>query len=92
MSFDEYLRAIGFSALADIVLHSSPDNPMSDVLHSQCLTHFVRFVAIGGMPQVVATFAQNGSLQDCQQVLDDLILTFVDDFAKYKARVYKASR
>jgi predicted AAA+ superfamily ATPase len=87
LSFDEYLRAIGFNALSNRINISSPHKPLSDVLHHQCLTHLIKYIVLGGMPQVVATLAQGGSLQDCQQVLDDLILTFDDDFAKYKARV-----
>ena len=87
LSFDEYLRAMGFSALADVVKKSSPEQPLSDALHHQCLNHLTQYIVIGGMPEVVATYAKGGSLQDCQQVLDDLMLTFDDDFAKYKTRV-----
>jgi predicted AAA+ superfamily ATPase len=42
---------------------------------------------IGGMPKVVATYSSNGSLLQCQQVLDDLTLSLYDDFSKYKERV-----
>ena len=87
LSFDEYLRAMGHSALADAIKKSSPEQPISDALHHQCLNHLVRHIIIGGMPEVVATYAKGGSLQDCRQVLDDLMLTFDDDFAKYKTRV-----
>ena len=87
LSFDEYLRAMGFAALADTVKQASPEREISAALHHQCLTHLVRYIVIGGMPEVAATHARGGSLQECQQVLDDLILTFDDDFAKYKARV-----
>ena len=87
LSFDEYLRAMGFSALADAVKKSSPEQPFSDALHNQCLNHLTQYIVVGGMPEVVATYSKGGSLQDCQQVLDDLMLTFDDDFAKYKTRV-----
>ena len=87
LSFEEYLRAIGFAALADTIQKSSPERPLSDALHHQCLRHLVQHIVIGGMPQVVATFSKGGTLQDCQQILDDLIFTYHDDFAKYKTRV-----
>jgi len=87
MSFDEYLNAMNLSALADKISVSSIEKPMSETLHKQCLIHLVRFIAIGGMPEVVATYASGGSLQECQQILNDLILTYNDDFAKYKKRV-----
>jgi predicted AAA+ superfamily ATPase len=87
MSFAEYLNAMNLSALADKISVSSTEKPMSEPLHKQCLSHLVRFIAIGGMPEVVATYSAGGSLQECQQVLNDLILTYNDDFAKYKKRV-----
>jgi predicted AAA+ superfamily ATPase len=87
LSFDEYLRAMGFAAMADTIQKSSPEQPLSEALHHSCLTHLVRFITIGGMPEVVATYAQGGSLQECQLILDDLTLAFYDDFSKYKSRV-----
>jgi predicted AAA+ superfamily ATPase len=39
------------------------------------------------MPEVVSIYSQGGSLQECQQAMDDLMLAFYDDFAKYKTRV-----
>jgi predicted AAA+ superfamily ATPase len=87
MSFDEYLNAMNLSSLSNKIATSSFENPLSETLHKQCLNHVVRFIAIGGMPEVVATYATGGSLQECQQILSDLILTYNDDFAKYKKRV-----
>jgi len=87
MSFDEYLNAMNLSGLANKIAVSSIENPMSEPLHKQCLNHLVRFIAIGGMPEVVATYAAGGSLQECQQILNELVLTYNDDFVKYKKRV-----
>jgi len=87
MSFDEYLNAMNLNALANKISVSSIEKPMSEPLHKQCLNHLVRFIAIGGMPEVLAAYASGGSLQECQQILKDLILTYNDDFAKYKKRV-----
>jgi predicted AAA+ superfamily ATPase len=39
------------------------------------------------MPEVVATYTRGGSLLECQQVLDDLMLSLYDDFSKYRERV-----
>ena len=86
-SFDEYLRAMRCDLLADALQKASPENPFSEAVHNRCIHELLRFMFIGGMPQVVATYANGGSLLDCQQVLDDLILTLYDDFSKYKERV-----
>jgi predicted AAA+ superfamily ATPase len=86
-SFDEYLRAADMTAMAEAIRNSSPVQPLSEALHHQCLVHLVRYIVLGGLPEVVTTFSVGGSLQDCQQVLDDLMQTYNDDFAKYKAKM-----
>ncbi len=86
-SFDEYLRAIGAGLLADALLKARPEAAWGEAVHKKCMEHLVRFISIGGMPEVVAAYANGRSLLDCQQILDDLILSLYDDFAKYKKRV-----
>ena len=86
-SFVEFLWAMNLNMLADSLRKSSPENPFSDARHNKCLQQLLRFMLIGGMPKVVATFARGGSLLQCQQVLDDLTLSLYDDFSKYKDRV-----
>ena len=86
-SFDEYLRATGMTILADALQKASPEKPLSDAVHHKCIQQLVHFILIGGMPEVVATHAQGGSLLECQDILDDLTLSLYDDFSKYKERV-----
>ena len=86
-SYDEFLRAMDLKMLADALKNASPEKPFSEPVHGKCLQQLTRFILIGGMPQVVATFARGGSLLDCQRVLDDLMLSLYDDFSKYKERV-----
>jgi predicted AAA+ superfamily ATPase len=85
--FTEYLQALGLDAMAEKILNATPEKPLSEALHANILNHLVRFIAIGGMPEVVKSYIENQNLLDCQQVLDDLITTYYDDFAKYKKRV-----
>ena len=86
-SFDEYLRATGDSLLADAIRKASPDKPCSEAVHQKAVQKLIRFILVGGMPEVVSIDASGGGLLECQRALDDLILSFFDDFAKYKARV-----
>jgi len=85
-SFEEYLRAMDLNMLADALQNASPENPFSLSVHQTYLNHLVRFIILGGMPEVVATHVHEGSMLDCQQVLNDLMLSFYDDFSKYKER------
>jgi predicted AAA+ superfamily ATPase len=86
-SMDEFLSACGEDALLDVKLNASAQNPLVEPLHRKLLDYFKRFAIIGGMPEVVATYCKSGNLLNCQQILDDLVLSLRDDFAKYKYRV-----
>ncbi len=86
-SFDEYLRTTGFEMLADALQKASPEKPLSDTIHKRCLQQLIQFILIGGMPEVVVTYINGGSLLECQQVLDDLMVSLYDDFSKYKERI-----
>ena len=87
MSFDEFLRAMKLDVLADHVKKASVEVPFSEEMHKKCLEQYSRFLLIGGMPEVVATYAEGGSLLECRKILNDLTGTFYDDFAKYKEKV-----
>ncbi|MDR1682013.1 MAG: AAA family ATPase [Candidatus Symbiothrix sp.] len=86
-TFEEFLSAMGKHVLLERLRAASPETPLSDELHSKLKELFLRFIVIGGMPEAVAKYAAGGSLLDCQHILDDLIETFINDFAKYKIRV-----
>ena len=87
LCFTEYLQALGFEAMINKISTATPEKPLSDALHASILNHLVHFIAIGGMPEVVKSYVENQNLLDCQQVLDELMTTYYDDFAKYKNRV-----
>jgi predicted AAA+ superfamily ATPase len=86
-SFDEFLNAIGEKMLARAIAKASPENPLSDIVHSKALNLYKRFLIVGGMPKVVSYYAETGNLLKCQQILNDLIDSYQDDFVKYRKRV-----
>jgi predicted AAA+ superfamily ATPase len=86
-SFEEFLQALGREMLLEKLQSASPQNPLSDALHKQLKDIFLRFAVVGAMPEVVAKYAAGGSLLDCRHILDELMETLFNDFAKYKHRV-----
>jgi len=86
-SFEEFLQATGRTMLLDKFISASPEQPVSDEIHQKITELFLRFLVIGGMPEVVAKYSSGGSLLDCQNILDELTDTLFNDFAKYKQRV-----
>jgi uncharacterized protein len=86
-SFGEFLHANGSDLLREAIADASPQVPLSDPVHIKALDLYKRFLILGGMPKVVATYVEDRDLLKCQRVLDDLIYAYEDDFAKYKMRV-----
>lgn len=86
-SFDEFLAAMNYEDLNEQITQASPENPLSDSVFHTTSQLFLKFTMLGGMPEVVATHAQGGSLLECQQVLEELITAYYNDFTKYKKRI-----
>lgn len=86
MNFFEYLQAVGSKDLSDLIKQSGVDNPVDDVFHNRLLDHLKVFQIIGGMPEVVKTYVSTNDVLKCQKILDNIILGYIDDFAKYKGR------
>jgi predicted AAA+ superfamily ATPase len=86
-SFEEFLQAMERKILLEKLNSARPQNPLPEEIHSKLNELFLRFIVIGGMPEIVSKYASGGSLLDCQNTLDELTETFYNDFAKYKQRV-----
>lgn len=86
-SFDEFLVANNEELLVNAKKKASPENPLAEPLHQKLLGYLKRFLIIGGMPEVVASYVGGKSMIDCQSVLDDLVISLKADFSKYKQKV-----
>lgn len=82
-SFEEYMNAKGKKMMVEAYRSSSPSSPIAQPLHKQLLKHLKDFLLIGGLPEIVVTYIETNSYIECQKVLDELIVSFEDDFAKY---------
>ena len=84
--FYEYMGVVN-PILQQALLTDDKNLLCSAPIHKQLVTHLRDFMLIGGMPEVVKQWHENGSYLDCQNVLADIIKTYTDDFAKYKKRI-----
>lgn len=87
MSFAEFLRALGKDALLAILDRAGPEAPLPAAIHEALSGHLRAFLAMGGMPEVVSAWCGRHDYLACQRVLDDLLLSYEDDFKKYASRV-----
>ncbi len=87
MSFDEFLTAIGENILLSQKNKASPTQPLAGILHKKLLSYLSKFLMLGGMPEIILTYVETKDFSLCNAALDDLIVSFNDDFVKYKKRV-----
>lgn len=85
--YEEFLLATGNEGLASMINAASPQNPLPTAIHEQALRLLRVFLVLGGMPAVVARYCDDGDILECQNILGDLVISFRDDFAKYRRRV-----
>ena len=86
-SFQEFMLACDEDLLWNEVCKSSPQKPLFPVFHEKCLEILKKYLIIGGMPAVVSNFLKNNDILQVQKILDRLILSFQNDFAKYKKKL-----
>lgn len=86
-SFDEFLIAEGKASWVKAKKEASSEKPLLKVLHNDLVQHYRTFLMVGGMPASVAAWINSHDYSRCQTELDDIQLTYYDDFAKYAKKV-----
>lgn len=87
MTFDEFLIADGQQLLLDARNNASIDNPLPLPLHDKLVQQLRTYMLVGGMPEAVSTWVKYHDFTRCQEVQDDIVITYEDDFPKYKKNV-----
>ncbi len=83
MSFTEFLRAIGESSLAEYLNAWQLGDGLPVPEHQKLMGLLRQNMAVGGMPEVVNSYAEGPDYRQCEQIKQDLLATFSDDFSKY---------
>ena len=87
MTFDEFLEANGQQLLIEARNQASIDNPLPEPLHDKLVEYLRTYMLVGGMPEAVKTWVEYHDYVRCQEVQDDIVVTYEDDFPKYKKNV-----
>lgn len=90
LSFDEFLTAHGLNSWLEAKKKADTLNPIFDSLHEKLVEKFREFLLIGGMPEVVQSWVKHKDFKKCQKLQDDIIITYEDDFSKYRDKVDSA--
>lgn len=87
MTFDEFLVAMDMGGLLAMRREATATHPLDAPFHDKLVNLFRTYLMVGGMPEAVATWRETTDFLKCQQVHQDIILTYEDDFNKYGRRV-----
>lgn len=83
LSFDEFLEANGKAMWVEAKRNADSSHPLFNTLHHHIVQQFRTFLLVGGMPASVAAWIETHDFSACQAELDDIQLTYYDDFPKY---------
>ena len=78
-SFTEFLGALGETELEKAVQNCA----VPDVLHPKTMDLFNTFTLIGGMPEIVAHYAEHKDLVSLNDIYETLLAGYRDDVEKY---------
>ena len=87
MTFDEFLTACEEQLLLEARNNATAKTPLALPLYERLVGLFRSYMLVGGMPEVVAKWVETRDYLACQEVQDDIVLTYQDDFPKYRKRV-----
>lgn len=85
LDFEEFLWATGVSVEVIERLRQAycEVTPLPEFLHEQIMTHFRRYLIVGGMPEAVMTFVSNADVGNTFKVQATLLGGYRNDISKY---------
>lgn len=86
MTFDEFLGANQEQRLMEMRNQADSDNPLDTSFHDKLIEYFRIYMLVGGMPEAVMAWIKTHDFNACRSIQEDIVLTYEDDFAKYKRR------
>ena len=86
MSFEEFLYNSGNQFLLDEIRSHSIIMPFPEALHNRATALVKEYMAVGGMPQVLSSFIEHQDYLRCQELLSDLLESYIKDFPKYSSK------
>lgn len=87
MTFDEFLVANQETGLIAMRQKADSQHPLDTAFHEKLIELFRIYLLVGGMPEAVLAWIKTKNFNDCRQIQEDIVLTYEDDFSKYKKRV-----
>jgi len=92
MDFEEFLWAKGYSheQVEDLYLHMLTLQPFSQLEMDTMMNHFRDYMTLGGMPEVVKMYIDNGHYEGTLKLQRQLLKDYEEDITKYAKEMDKA--
>ncbi len=87
MTFDEFLVANSEQLLMEARNNASSSQPLPQPLYEKLVGLMRTFMLVGGMPEAVAKWVETHDYLACQEIQDDIVVTYEDDFPKYRKKI-----
>ena len=86
MSFLEFLAAHGELPMVEHLIGPASPTSISDPVHERLVRLVGEYLVTGGLPEVVAAWIDDEDLDQCCDILDLIVTSYRQDFAKYAKR------
>lgn len=83
LSFNEFLISMGKNNLASYAEENFLTNTIESIFHEQLIDHVRTYMWLGGMPAVVDAWNKTKDVKLCQELQDEIIIAYQQDFNKY---------
>lgn len=86
LDFEEFLLASDVPAESIGFLRESfeREKPINEAVHKKMMTHFARFLVVGGMPAAVSEYITSGDIGKVSNVQRNILQLYKRDFTKYE--------
>jgi len=86
LTFDEFLAAVD-EPLYSYFEQIKKNQPIEEIFHNKLLGAYSNYLIIGGLPECVASWVKHKDPQKIQQIQNELITIYENDFAKHNGKV-----
>ncbi|MBN1684233.1 MAG: ATP-binding protein [Gammaproteobacteria bacterium] len=87
MSFEEFLLAKGQNQLHKFLSRYDLSEEIPEAIHERLWQFLREYLLVGGMPAAVDSWVKNQSLLQINEIHQNILATYRDDFSKYAKRI-----
>ena len=83
LSFREFLLALGEKHLVEMITSPLVDQELLASFHDRLIDYIKTYCYVGGMPEVVASYAEQRSWNEVRRIQDNILFDYANDFSKH---------